>query len=121
MAIEVLYIPEHRLVEVIQIIRRGMEAKDIFVSPETKEALTEWCDEEEGYVREIFGLKREINGLAAAKNGDWRVTEGRYRGWLLSKVVRQDKHWLRGWFRDVCQDPGTEAVVEEAIERWERR
>jgi hypothetical protein len=48
MSKEVLYVPEDHLLEVIQVIRAGLKTEQ--VSPETREQLTRWCDEEEQYI-----------------------------------------------------------------------
>lgn len=44
MAREILVVPEEDLVEVISVIRRGLE--DCAVSDKVREALTTWCNEE---------------------------------------------------------------------------
>ena len=49
MASEVLAVPEDDLLEVIKIIRAGLKATKN-VTPDVREALTEWCDDEEEYM-----------------------------------------------------------------------
>lgn len=49
MASERLNVPEEYLLEVIAVIRAGLN--DIVVSEVTHEKLSEWCNEEEGYAR----------------------------------------------------------------------
>lgn len=49
MATEILAVPEDNLVEVIAVIRSGLLT--VQVSPDTREALTRWCDEEEAYIK----------------------------------------------------------------------
>lgn len=49
MAKEVLYVPEGRLLEVITVIRAGLQTTK-HVSVEVREQLTKWCDEEEDYM-----------------------------------------------------------------------
>lgn len=49
MASEILAVPEDNLAEVIAVIRAGL--KTTKVTPETREQLTKWCDEEEAYLR----------------------------------------------------------------------
>ncbi len=45
MAKEILAIPEERLIEVIAVIRAGLEITE--TSDETREQLMKWCNEEE--------------------------------------------------------------------------
>jgi hypothetical protein len=52
MAIEVLHVPEQHLMEVIGILRVGL-AHTPGVSPEVREALTTWCDDEERYMKGV--------------------------------------------------------------------
>lgn len=49
MAKEVLAVPEEALPEVIRVIRAGLKAIPD-VSSETREALLQWCEEEEEYL-----------------------------------------------------------------------
>ncbi len=51
MASEVLAIPEDHLLEVIRVIRAGLEALGKDVTKETQQQLKKWCDEEEAYMR----------------------------------------------------------------------
>lgn len=48
MAVEILAVPEECLAEVIRVIRAGLACEQ--VSPETRDQLMKWCDEEEGYI-----------------------------------------------------------------------
>lgn len=50
MASETLNVPEEHLLEVIKIIRNGLKTTKR-ISPEVKEALTKWCDDEESYIK----------------------------------------------------------------------
>ncbi len=50
MAKEALYIPEENLQEVIEIIREGLRAKPE-TTPNVREALLTWCQEEEDYLK----------------------------------------------------------------------
>lgn len=52
MANEILAVPEDSLAEVIRIIRAGLKAAKK-VSRNTLERLTEWCDEEEAYLKRL--------------------------------------------------------------------
>lgn len=52
MATEILAVPEDHLLEVIEIIRRGMNND---TTPEVREALEEWCAEEEDYLTKGVG------------------------------------------------------------------
>lgn len=56
MASEILAVPEGRLEEVIRVIRAGLFEEEWFVSNETIEQLTKWCDEEEAYLKRLRGL-----------------------------------------------------------------
>lgn len=51
MATEILAVPEHRLKEVVQVIRAGLKATT--VSKETKECLQDWCDQEGEYIKRL--------------------------------------------------------------------
>ncbi len=55
MAIEVLYIPEVYLKEVIDIIELGVSERDYLNIPRTDVAkyLQKWCDEETEYLRRL--------------------------------------------------------------------
>ena len=48
MAKEILAIPEEQLLEVVMVIRAGLQVVD--VSRETFDELTKWCNEEEEYL-----------------------------------------------------------------------
>jgi hypothetical protein len=48
MAIEVLNVPEEYLLEVIEVLRAGLE--HVEVSQSVRLSLTTWCDEEEAYI-----------------------------------------------------------------------
>jgi hypothetical protein len=50
MASEILAVPEEHLLEVIAIIRAGLTALRSIVTPEVREQLAKWCDEEEEYM-----------------------------------------------------------------------
>ena len=66
MAKEILAVPEGKLTEVIAIIRAGLHCVDEQVSDETREQLSEWCDDEEEYLRLMEVLPRilgDINSL----------------------------------------------------------
>ena len=68
MAKEILAVPEGKLFEVIAVIRAGLRCKDKDeqVSDETREQLSEWCDDEEEYLRLMEVLPRilgDINSL----------------------------------------------------------
>lgn len=52
MATELLAVPEEHLEEVIKIIRAGME-NVTSISFAVKGALTEWCDDEEHYLKRL--------------------------------------------------------------------
>lgn len=51
MAIEVLHVPEQHLLEVVKVIREGLAHTS--VSPEVREALATWCDDEERYMQGV--------------------------------------------------------------------
>lgn len=51
MAKEILAVPEEHLAEVIRVIRTGLTFATL--SKEVREQLTEWCDSEEAYLREL--------------------------------------------------------------------
>jgi hypothetical protein len=53
MATEPLNVPEQHLTEVIKVIRTGLAHTD--VREEVREALDDWCDDEERYLREQDG------------------------------------------------------------------
>lgn len=59
MASELLRVPEENLLEVIGIIRAGLKAKSKAVSKDVREALEEWCDDEEEYM-----TREDDNGRA---------------------------------------------------------
>ena len=48
MALEILSIPEEQLLEVVTVIRAGLQVVD--VSRETSDYLIKWCNEEEEYL-----------------------------------------------------------------------
>lgn len=48
MAKEILAIPEEQLLEVVKVIRAGLQVVD--VSRETSDNLTNWCNDEEEYL-----------------------------------------------------------------------
>lgn len=50
MASEILAVPEENLLEFIKIVRAGLKAVKK-VTPDVREALTEWCDGEEAYMK----------------------------------------------------------------------
>ena len=50
MASELLHVPEEHLLEVIKIIRSGVAAQKADITPEVKQQLTKWCNEEEAYI-----------------------------------------------------------------------
>lgn len=52
MASEVLAVPERHLAEVISIIRTGLDVKKK-VTPEVKEQLSKWCNDEEEYLKRL--------------------------------------------------------------------
>ena len=53
---EILAIPEQHLQEVIDIIRAGIFSIGVLaVSQEVKDALFQWCDEEEEYLSRLSG------------------------------------------------------------------
>ena len=52
MAKEILAIPEQHLADVVLIIRRGLEIERS-IHPDCREALEEWCEGEEAYLRRI--------------------------------------------------------------------
>lgn len=56
MASEALSIPEEHLGEVIDIIRAGLKSKK-HVTPEVRDALTTWCEEESEYAHRLKGAK----------------------------------------------------------------
>jgi len=47
---EVLYVPAAHLRAVIRVIREGL--KRVRVTPEVREQLTIWCDDEEAYLNQ---------------------------------------------------------------------
>lgn len=51
MASEVLAVPEEHLLEVIAVIREGLNSVD--VDAEVFEQLSEWCNQEENYMRRL--------------------------------------------------------------------
>lgn len=50
MAKEVLAVPEESLKEVIAVIRSGL-SHNKWISQDTRDNLTEWCDREEAYLK----------------------------------------------------------------------
>lgn len=50
MASEILAVPEENLLEVINIIRTGLKNSKR-VSKDVRQALTEWCNGEEAYIK----------------------------------------------------------------------
>lgn len=54
MASEVLAVPEENLAEVIKVIRAGLRTTT--VSNETHEQLTNWCDAEERYLKDMASM-----------------------------------------------------------------
>lgn len=52
MSSEILAVPEEHLAEVIDFIRSGLETTG-HVTPEVREALLAWCDEEEDYLKRL--------------------------------------------------------------------
>ena len=50
MASEILAVPEENLLEFIKIVRTGLKHTKK-VTPEVRIALTEWCNEEEAYMK----------------------------------------------------------------------
>ena len=63
-----------------------------------------------------------MNGLKPIPNSnDYLITVGqRHFHSKLSDVVRRDRGWLWGVFKDWVQDPETDAVVEAAIAEYEK-
>ena len=62
-----------------------------------------------------------MNGLRPIGDTDhYIVTEGHFRHSKLSDVVRWNRHWLSGWFKQVTQNSETNAVVEAAIAEFEK-
>jgi hypothetical protein len=57
MAKEILVVPESKLLEVIHVIRAGLEyleaMSDGEVTYDTEQMLRQWCDEEEKYIRDL--------------------------------------------------------------------
>jgi hypothetical protein len=56
MAKEILAVPEEHLADVIKIIRAGLEVVAFdrnSVDPEVIEQLTEWCNDEEEYLKNL--------------------------------------------------------------------
>ena len=51
MAKEILSVPEEHLEDVIYVIRRGLRSTQRSVHEDVVKSLTEWCDEEEAYLK----------------------------------------------------------------------
>lgn len=56
MATEVLAVPEENLADVIHVIRSGLaHVPDGQIEDETRRQLSQWCNEEEEYLRDLQG------------------------------------------------------------------
>lgn len=77
MASEILSVPEAHLHEVIGVIRRGLKgAPRGLVSRKARIALTQWCVEEEAYLRRLAGEEETAEEKSAADER-WRKEQAR--------------------------------------------
>jgi len=53
MAKETLHIPEEHLEDVIYVIRRGLQSTRKGIDKDVFESLTQWCDDEEEYLKQL--------------------------------------------------------------------
>lgn len=66
MAKEILVVSEDYLLEVIAVIRAGLDALAV-VSDRTRIQLVKWCDEEEEYVKRLGGYDNAYYDKAGIK------------------------------------------------------
>jgi hypothetical protein len=72
MASEILAVPESSLAEVVAVIRAGLQAVE--VSVETREALSNWCNESLSEEDEIDGWCKEADSDRRYANNNVRAS-----------------------------------------------